>query len=197
MLVAIAFALMVVNFVSIHRFWRKNWWRQPLLEIDYVLMVERNPRLSNLNALLKRKGTIATFFFLFLYSLGAALVIIRFNRLWASILIGLISLWMGHDVFIILVSKYSPKIRLRSYLYQPYLLAWRRDNLSEYTDEEVELAVCKACRIDPELVLTREMDLSTFLLTLHRETMSEREHQKYPKILEELKSRAANLVWMG
>ncbi|TET46837.1 hypothetical protein E3J62_03140 [candidate division TA06 bacterium] len=197
MLTVIGFVLMVVNFLGIHAFWRRNWWRQPLLEIDYILMVKRNPRLRNLNALLKRKGTVATLFFFFLYALGAALVIIRFNRLWASILIGLISLWMAHDVFIILVSKYSPKIRLRSYLYQPYFLAWRRDNLSEYTDEEVELAVCKACKIDPELIVTGEMDLSTFLLTLHKETMPEPEHQRYPEILEQLKSRAANLVWMG
>ncbi|MCK5762514.1 MAG: hypothetical protein KAH05_00180 [Clostridiales bacterium] len=92
---------------------------------------------------------------------------------------------------------YSKKIRLLNYLYSPYLFAWHRDHLSEYTDQNISDAICIACSIEGKEILTSEMNLKEFLLALCLKTRPKFEYNQYPKVLEKSISQADNLVWRG
>lgn len=194
MLIMIGLLLMIVSFSAIHVAWRANEWREPLLEISNILMEEENPKLKQLNSRLKMKGTLGFVFIFSLYILGGLIVLIKYHQIWLVIIVCIIFLWLLKSVIGLIRAKYSVKIRLLSYLYSPYLFAWRRDFLKEYTDAQITLAICKACEVDSKEIVESDMDLKTFLLALHKHTRPQCEHEKYPQILEEVIVRGANMV---
>ena len=86
---------------------------------------------------------------------------------------------------------------LLNYLYSPYLLAWRRDHLSDYSDEQLATAICEASGVDINQLSISDMTLDNFLIELCVRTRSDYESEQYPDILKKLHEEADGMVWNG
>ena len=142
----------------------------------------------------KKRTTIGVSVLFLLYLIGAALIYFRYSMVWVPILAILVALWLLKAVVGLFKAGYSRKVRLLNYLYSPYILAWRRDFWSEYTDEQIAVAICDAVGIDAKTTEVNEMTLDSFLIALCRKARPQHEFDKYPKILRELQVQAAGMV---
>jgi len=195
MLITIGLVLMAIGIIGIYTGFSANEWREPLIEIGFILAESKNPRLKKLNSELKTKGTVGMLFILFLYILGGIIVLVQYHKTWVMILIGIIFLLLLKGVMGLIKSKYSKNLRLLNYLYSPYLFAWRRDKLKEYTDQQITNAICIACGIDSKEILTSNMELNDFLLVLCQKTRPKYEYEQYPEVLEKSIAQANDLIW--
>lgn len=177
-------------------------WRFPLLEIDFIIIEQKNPKVKKGGSSIFKQQTIYSLIFTICLFAAGSWIILRSSvlinyRIWVFIVLFIILLWLSRGAYQVMVPMYSKKIRLLNYLYSPYLFAWRRDHLSEYIDQQIADAICMACEIDSKEIVTSEMELKDFLLTLCRKTRPKYEYEQYPKVLEKSISQANDLVWRG
>jgi len=99
------------------------------------------------------------------------------------IVLGIFLLWLLKGVYELIRTLHSRETRLLNYLFSPYLLAWRRDHLSEYSNQEIASTICRVCNIRDNSMIQENMNLKDFLITLHRKTRPSKEHNEYPEIL--------------
>ena len=188
-LIAISCSRMVKTFSN-------KEWRFPLLEIDFILLEQKNPKIKKGGSSIFKKQTIYSLIFTFCIFIIGYWLIFSYIK-WAFIILFIILLWLLRGVYQIILPMYSKKIRILNYLYSPYLFAWRRDHLSEYTDRQIMDAICAACKINSKEIVSSEMELKDFLLALCQKTRPRYEYEQYPKVLEKSISEANNLVWQG
>ena len=177
-------------------------WRFPLLEIDFILIEQKNPKIKKGGSSFFKQQTIYSLILtMCLFAAGSWIIlsssVLMNYRIWVFIVLLIILLWLSRGAYLVIVPMYSKNIRLLNYLYSPYLFAWRRDHLSEYTDQQIADAICIACGIYGKEIVTSEMELKEFLLALCQKTRLKYEYEQYPKVLEESISQADNLVWRG
>jgi len=187
--------LVIIGFVGIHIGWKANEWREPIMEIEHILMERKSPKVRKLHSQLKTKGTIAILFILFLYVLGSIFIYIEHPFVWLLILEILVFVWLTKGVVSLIISTYSRKIRLLNYLYSPYLFAWRRDHLSGYTDEQIASAICEASGVDFNQLSISGNNLDQFLIELCNRTRPKHEVEQYPEVLKQRHKIADDMVW--
>jgi hypothetical protein len=177
--------------VSMSGFFSKNEWRAPLLELSFELSYERDKKLiyKELQSGTKRRGLFLAIFFLILFGVGGTIIlrspILQNYKIIVLIVLGILLLWLLKGAYGLIKAFYSRKTRLLNYLFSPYLFAWRRDHLSEYSDQEIADAICRVCNIHDNSLIQENANLKDFLIALHRKTRPLIEHGAYPKILEE------------
>jgi hypothetical protein len=177
-----------------------NEWRFPLLEIDFILLAQKNPKVKKGGSSIFKKQTISSLIFsICLFVAGSWIILsssILINyRLWVFIVLFIILLWLSRGVYQVIIPMYSKKIRLLNYLYSPYIFAWRRDHLSEYTDRQIADAICVACGINNKDLFTSDLGLKEFLIALCHKTRPKFESKQYPEIIEKSISQANDLIW--
>ena len=133
----------------------------------------------------------------FLYLFGAVLIYIKNPFVWLLVVESLVFLWLIKGVIGSIRAGYSKKIRLLNYLYSPYLLAWRRDHLSDYSDEQLAAAICETSGVDINQLSISDMTLDNFLIELCVHTRPNYESEQYPDILKKLHEEADGMVWNG
>lgn len=186
--------------VSMSGFFSKNEWRASLLELSFELSYERNKKLiyKELQSGTKRRGLFLAIFFLILFGVGGIIIlrspILQNYKIIVLIALGILLLWLLKGTYELIKAFYSGKTRLLNYLFSPYLFAWRRDHLSEYSDQEIAVATCRVCNIHDNSLIQENMNLKDFLIALHRKTRPSIEHEAYPKILEENMSEAERMM---
>ena len=111
------------------------------------------------------------------------------------IVLGILLLWLLKGAYGLIRAFYSRKTRLLNYLFSPYLFSWRRDHLSEYSDQEIAAAVCRVCNIHDNSLIQENTNLKDFLIALHQKTRPPIEHDAYPKILEENIGQAEQMIY--
>jgi len=187
--------LALVAFLGINSMWAKNEWRYPIFEIDSLLARDTNPKAADFIAGVKRGGTTTAAVLFLLYLVGVGLVYWRLSHLWVLIVAGVTGLLLLKGLIGLFRTAYSAKIRLLNYLYSPYVIAWRRDHWSKYTDAQIGNAMCAAVGIDPCTIHVDEMSLDDFLLALCRKTRPQREIDEYPSVLKKLHAQVSSMVW--
>ena len=70
-------------------------------------------------------------------------------------------------------------------------------NKRKYSDQEIADAICRICGIQDSSLVQQNTDLKSFLLALHEKTRPAKEHEFYPKILEENIAQAEQFIWRG
>ena len=119
----------------------------------------------------------------------------RLPHLWVFIVAGLAGIFLLKGLIGLFRAAYSPKIRLLNYLYSPYVIAWRRDHWSEYTDKQIANAICLAAGISPDTIEVDDRTLDGFLLALCRKTRPKQENDEYPNVLKKLHDQASGMKW--
>ncbi|NPE30660.1 hypothetical protein HNV12_22430 [Methanococcoides sp. SA1] len=120
---------------------------------------------------------------LFLYILSATKIYIAYSNtiLLVFLLIG--AFLEIKAVYNLFMSAFSKKTILLNYLYSPYFLAWRKDRLQEYSDEEIINAICAAINFERNSISEQDFTLKLFLIELCKKMRSEIEFNKYRSIL--------------
>jgi hypothetical protein len=129
--------LMIIAIFGVRSVWSKNEWRIPVFEVDAALNRSTNPKMAEIKSGAKKRTTIGVSILFLLYLIGAALIYFQYSHLWVLILAMLVALWLLKAVVGLFKAGYSRKVRLLNYLYSPYILAWRRDHWSDYSDEQI------------------------------------------------------------
>jgi len=194
MTMAVGILFMITSIIGVWQDWRLNEWRQPLVYATGILKSEKDKDYADFYSAWRRRGTMLGIFLLVLYAIGATLVLAEFRAWWVIAVEVLVFAWLVKGVIGCLKGAYSKKVRLLNYLYSPYLLAWRRDRWSRYTDREVANALCVASGIDLEALGVREGTLDDFLIALCRHTRPTHEAQVYPNVLHELRAEANTMA---
>ncbi|MFH1068137.1 MAG: hypothetical protein V1794_00830 [Candidatus Glassbacteria bacterium] len=189
--------LAILGIAGINGIWRKNEWRYSIFEICRYLELKTNLKVSQHYANFKKNGTIMTLIFLLLYVSGAVLIYGEYPKKWILIIEIVLLLWLSKAVVSLFRAAYSKKIRLLNFLYSPHILAWRRDHWSEYSDEQIAVAICQASGLDSSEIITNISTLDNYLITLCRQTRPEQEAIAYPKVLEKLHAQAERMIWNG
>lgn len=187
--------LMIIAIFGIRSVWSKNEWRMPVFEVEAVLNRRTNPKMAEIISGAKRRTIIGVSILFLLYLIGATLIYFQYSHLWVLILAMLVALWLLKAVVGLFKAGYSRKVRLLNYLYSPYILAWRRDHWSGYSEEQIAVAICNAVGIDTTTIEMDEMSLDNFLLALCRKTRPQNKFDKYPNILRELHEQSKGMVW--
>ena len=199
-ILGIGIILIIFSMVSMSGFFSKNEWRASLLELSFELSYERNKKLiyKELRSGTKRRGLFLAIFFLILFGVGGNIIlrspILQNYKIIVLIALGILLFWLLKGTYELIKAFYSRKTRLLNYLFSPYLFAWRRDHLSEYSDQEISAATCRVCNIHDNSLIQEKMNLKDFLIALHRKTRPSIEHEAYPKILEENMSEAERMM---
>ncbi len=198
----IGIILIVISCSRMLRTFSAEEWRFPLIEIDFILIEKKNPKIKKGGSSIFKQQTIYSVIFTMCLFAAGSWTIIRYSvltnyRIGVFIVLLIILFWLSRGAYQVIVPMYSQKVRLLNYLYSPYLFAWRRDHLSGYTNQQIADAICIACGIDGKEIVTSEMELKEFLLTLCQKIRPKYEYAQYPKVLEESISQANNLVWRG
>ena len=188
--------LIIFSMVSISGFFSKNEWRAPLLELTAELKgghwKEEQPGV-------RRRGVSLVIFFLVLFSVGGSIVfrssLLQNYRNIVLIVLGILLLWLLKGTYGLIRAFYSRKTRLLNYLFSPYLFAWRRDHLSEYSAQEIAAAICRVCNIHDNSLIQENTNLKDFLIALHRKTRPSVEYEAYAKILEEDIAQAGQMIY--
>ena len=196
-MVIIGIILAVAGAIGLSFFWDKNEWRIPVLEVSSLLEKQGNLKVGELYSGFKRRCVTIALLQYCLYVVGVLLVFLGYNRVWVLVIACLIGLWLLKAVVGLIRAGYSRKIRLLNYLYSPYVLAWRRDNWSAFTDQQIAAAISEAAAVDFTTVQSEDDSLDSFLLGLCRHTRPAYEAERYPEVLEKLKQQAAEMVWDG
>ena len=195
LILAIGIILIIFSIVSMCSFFSKNEWRDSLLEISSELKGEPYKKLQSG---VKRRGLSLVIFFLILFGIGGTIIlkspILQNYKNIILIVLGIFLFLLLKGAYGLIKASYSRKTRLLNYLFSPYLFAWRRDHLSEYSDEEIATAICRTCDIHDNSLIKENTNLKDFLIALHRKTRPSIEHDAYPKILEENISQAEQMV---
>lgn len=184
------------------RIFRQKEWRFPLLEIDFILLEQKYERVKKGGAAIFKNQTLFSLMLTVLsFGLGTFLIlrspIIRSFRLIILVILAIVLLWLIRGIYQTITPMYSKKIRLLNYLYSPYFWAWRRDHLSEFSDNQIAGAICIACGIESGGLLAEAVKLEDFLLILCKQTRPQFEYDKYPDVLEKSKEIANKLKWLG
>jgi len=178
--------LIIFSMVSMSGFFSKNEWRAPLLELSSEL---KGGVWKKIQLGVRRRGLSLVIFFLVLFSIGGVIIlrlsILQNYKNIILIILGIFLLWLLKGVYELIRTLYSRGTRLLNYLFSPYLFAWRRDHLSEYSDQEIASAICRVCNIRDNSILQENMNLKDFLIALHHKTRPSKEHNEYPEILKE------------
>ncbi len=196
-MIVIGIILAVIGYLGIQSVWEKNEWRYPIFEIRGVLEREKKPKIVEIVSMKKQRGACAVIVSFVVYLTGIGIVYWRTTSIWTAIVAAAVSLWLLYGVISLFRAAYSPKIRLLNYLYSPYVLAWRRDHWSEYTDSQIARAICQVVGIDANTIVVDRMTIDDFLLALCKRTRPQYEIDEYPKVLIKLHDRASNMVWNG
>jgi len=179
----IGIILIMFSIGSMSGFFSKNEWRLPLLELSSELKggLEKKEQAG-----VRHRGLSLVIFFLVLFGIGGTIIlkspILQNYKNIILIVWGILLFWLLKGAYELIKTLYSRRTRLLNYLFSPYLFAWRRDFLSEYSDQEIESAICRVCDIS---LMPENTNLKDFLIVLHRKVRPFREHNVYPKILEE------------
>lgn len=196
LILGIGVVLIIFSMVSMSGFFSKNEWRDPLLELSTEL--ERNPASKKLQSGVKRRGLFLIILFLILFGIGGTIVlrspILQNYKNITLIVLGIFLVWLSKGAYGLIRAIYSRKVRLLNYLFSPYLFAWRRDFLSEYSDQEIAAAICTVCNIYDNSLVQENTSLKDFLIALHRKTRPPIEHDAYPKVLEENIAQAEQMI---
>ena len=193
----IGIILALIGAIGINGLWSKNEWRIPVFEVSSALERVANPQVSEMHSGFKRGVATMVVILYGLYLAGACLLYVRHTRAWLLVVVCLIALWLLKAVVGLVRAGYSRKVRLLNYLYSPYVLAWRRDHWSDFTYQQIAAAICEAAGIDASNIKAEEDSLDSFLLALCRHARPAYESERYPKMLEDLKQQAAQMVWGG
>ncbi len=187
--------LIIFSMVSVFGFFSKNEWRAPLLELTAEL---KGKAWKKLQPETRRRGSSLVIFFLVLFNIGGTLVlkspILQNYRNIILIVLGILLLWLLKGTYELIRAFYSRKTWLLNYLFSPYLFAWRRDHLGEYSDQEIAAAICRVCNIRDKNLFQTYTDLKSFLIVLHQKTRPPIEHEKYPEVLKENISQAEQMI---
>jgi hypothetical protein len=182
--------------VSMLGFFSKNEWRAPLLELSAEL--EKNQAIKDSQSGAKKRGFSVVIFFMTLFIIGGVILlrspIFQNYKNVLLIVLAVLLLWLLKGSYELFRAFYSKKTRLLNYLFSPYLFAWRRDHLSQYSDQEIAAAICRVCKIHDDSLIQGIRDLKDFLIALHRKTRPIREHESYPDILNENISQAERMI---
>lgn len=196
MLITIGIFLAVISMVSIYTAWGANEWREPLLYVSAIFKRQQNEQVTRLYSEARRREAILHILMLLLYIGGAILISTRFPADWFLTVEFIGFVWLAKAVMALLRTAYSSHVRLLNYLYSPYLLAWRRDSWSSYSDDQIANAICEASGIDPQKLSIQGTTLDDFLVALCRHARPEHEAQRYPDVLKELHAEANGMVRM-
>lgn len=181
---------------SMSGFFSKNEWRAPLLELTSEL---EGGVLKKMQPGVRRRGLSLVIFFLVLFNIGGAIIltspILQNYKNIILIVLGILLLWLLKGAYELIRTFYSRKTRLLNYLFSPYFFAWRRDHLSKYSDQEIASAICRICNIRDNSLIQESTNLKDFLIALHHKTRPPREHNLYPKRLEENIARAKQMTY--
>ncbi len=195
--IVIGVIFIIISIVSMSGFFSKNEWRASLLELSSEL---EGGVLKKMQPGVKRSGLSLVIFFLVLFSIGGviilrSLILQNYKRI-ILIVLGTLLLWLLRGAYELIRTFYSRKTKLLNYLFSPYLFAWRRDHLIEYSDQEIALAICTICNIHDNFLIQENTNLKDFLIALHRKMRPSWEHKTYPKILEENIAQAEQMVYI-
>ncbi len=192
----IGMALIIISIALLQGSFSKDEWHAPLMELTSKLKSGTKEFYSGY----KRRSIISVTLFLIMFVVGVALFLrspsIECYKTIALILIGILSIWFLKGFYEINRAFLSKKVRLMNYLFSPYLFAWRRDYLKKYSDQEVAVAILKACNIKDDSLIKEYINLKDFLIALHSKTIqaSERGSQAYASVLEENIQQADRMV---
>ena len=148
----------------------------------------------------RRRGLYLVIFFLVLFNIGGAIILIlpilqNYKNI-ILLVLGIFLLWLLKGAYELIRTFYSRKTRLLNYLFSPYLFAWRHDHLSAYSDQDIASAICRVCSIQDNSFIQENTDLKDFLIALHRKTRLFRGKKAYPKILEENIAQAEQMIYL-
>jgi len=195
--IVIGVIFIIFSMISMSGFFSKNEWRSPLLELSSEL---GGGVLKKMHFGMKRRGLFLTIFFLVLFILGEVIIlrslILQSYKNIIQIVLVILLLWFLKGAYELIRTFYSRKTILLNYLFSPYLFAWRRDHLVEYSDQEIAFAICRVCNILDDSLIKENMNLKDFLIVLHSKTRPSWEHKTYPKILEENIAQAEQMVYI-
>ncbi|MFH2145933.1 MAG: hypothetical protein ABII75_07915 [Candidatus Omnitrophota bacterium] len=184
----------VLSIQSMIAFFKKNEWRVALLELNSELKVG----LQTMQTGVRRRGVIIASFFFGLFCAGALMVlaspILQSHKTIVLVVLFIIFLWLLLGLHRLIRIFYSRKSRLLNYLFSPYLFAWKRDYLNQYSDKEIACAICRCCNIKDTLFVKQGINLKDFLIALHKKTRPVIEQSSYPKILED-NIKCAEKMW--
>lgn len=196
LILGVGVVLIIFSMVSMSGFFSKNEWRAALLELSAEL---EDKRWKKLQPGLRRRGLSLVIFFLILFCIGGVIIlrspIFQNYKNIILIVLGIILLWLLKGAYELIRALYSKKTRLLNYLFSPYLFAWRRDHLSEYSDQEIADAICRVCNIHDNSLIQENTNLKDFLIALHRKKRPPIEQEAYPKILEENIAQAEQIIY--
>ena len=194
--IAIGLFFLIFSIVSMSVFFSKNEWRAPLLELSSEL---EGGILKKMQPGVKRRGLSLVIFFLVLFGIGGVIIlrslILQNYKNIILIVLGILLLWLLKGAYELIRTLYSRKTKLLNYLFSPYLFAWRRDHLIEYSDQEIASAICRVCNIHDSSLILENKNFKDFLIALHLKTRPSWEHKTYPKILEENIAQAEQMTY--
>jgi hypothetical protein len=195
--ILIGVIFIIISLVTMSGFFSKNEWRAPLLELSSEL---EGGVLKKMQLGVKRRGLSLVILFLVLFNIGGVIIlrslILQNYRNIILIVLGILLLWLLKGAYELIRTFYSRKTKLLNYLFSPYLFAWRRDHLIEYSDQEIASAICRVCNIHDNSLIQENTNLKNFLIALHRKTRPSCEHKTYPKILKENIAQAEQMVYI-
>lgn len=188
--------LIIFSIVSVFGFFSKNEWRASLLELNSELEGGLSKKLQ---PGVRYRGSSFAIFFLILFGIGGMIIlvspILQNYKNVILIVLGIILLWLLKGAYGLIRAFYSKKTRLLNYLFSPYLFAWRRDHLSEYSDREIAAGICRVCNVHDDSLIQGNTNLKDFLIALHRKIRPSIEHSSYIKILEENIGQAEQMIY--
>jgi hypothetical protein len=196
MITIIGIILALISIIGIHVGWRANEWREPLFVLMGILMRSENLKISEFYSHSRKRGADFMVFLLLLYSMGSVFIYIKNPFIWIIIIEFIVFLWLAKGVIGLIRAGYSKKIRLLNYLYSPYSFAWRRDHLSNYSDEDIAAAICEASGIDANQFSISGKTLDQFLIDLCNLTRPKHESEQYPDILKKLHEQSDGMIWL-
>ncbi len=192
----IGMILIIFSMVSMSGFFSKNEWRDPLLDLGAEL--KRNLASKKVQSEAKRRGLFLIILYFVLFGIGGTIIlrspILQNYKNIILIVLGIFLLWLSRSAYGLIRAFYSKKVRLLNYLFSPYLFAWKRDFLSEYSDQEIAAAICRVCNIYDNSLVQENTNLKDFLISLHRKTRPSIEHDTYLKVLEENIAKAGKMI---
>lgn len=195
--IVIGVIFIIFSIVSMSGFFSKNEWRAPLLELSSEL---EGGALKIMLPSIRRRGLFLVILFLVLFGIGGVIIlrslILQNYKNIILIVLGILLLWLLKGAYELIRTFYSRKTKLLNYLFSPYLFAWRRDHLIEYSDQEIASAICRVCNIHDNSSILENTNLKDFLIALHHKTRPSREHKTYPKVLEENIAQAEQMVYI-
>lgn len=186
----------VISCVRIMKLFEKNEWRMSLLELNLVIKEQDNSNIkTGAIKIFQNQVMFSLLITLLFFFIGTYLVFTQW--LWFGIIAAIIFIWIIIGIYQTISTLYSKKNKLLNYLYSPYLFAWKKDHLSEYSDTQIAKAICKICGISSSEIIDENVEIKDFLKSLCEKTRPQHEYEQYDKVIENSIEEANKLKWIG